>query len=46
MSQATAAKLSQIAKAMSTPKRKVSPMQVAAQLVEEALARVKVEKAK
>ena len=44
MSQATAAKLAQIAKAMSTPERKVSPMQVAAQLVEEAVALVQVKK--
>ncbi len=40
MSQATAAKLARIAKVMSTPKRRVSPMQVAAQLVEDAVARV------
>jgi hypothetical protein len=42
MSQATAEKLAQIAKALSSPQRKVSPMQVAAQLVEEAVARVRV----
>lgn len=41
MSQATAEKLAQIAKALSSPQRKVSPMQVAAQLVEEAVARVR-----
>jgi hypothetical protein len=40
MSQATARKLAQIAEAMSTPERKVSPMQVAAQLLEEAVGRV------
>jgi hypothetical protein len=44
MSQATAEKLAQIAKALSSPQRKVSPMQVAAQLVEEAVARVRVKK--
>jgi hypothetical protein len=42
MSQATAQKLAQIAKALSSSQRKVSPMQVAAQLVEEAVARVRV----
>src|SRR5438445_13815316 len=46
MSQATAAKLAQIAKAMSTRKRKISPMQVAAQLVEEAVARVHIKNTK
>jgi len=46
MSQATATKLAQIAKAVSTPQRKVSAMQVAAQLVEEAVARVEVKKVK
>jgi hypothetical protein len=40
MSEATAAKLAQIADALSTPERKISPMQVAAQLLEEALSRV------
>jgi hypothetical protein len=40
MSEATAQRLAEIAEAMSTPKRKVSPMQVAAQLLEEALGRV------
>jgi hypothetical protein len=35
MSEATAQKLAEIAEAMSTPQRKVSPMQVAAQLLEE-----------
>ena len=40
MSGATAAKLTQIAEALSTPERKVSPMQVAAQLLEEAVGRV------
>jgi hypothetical protein len=40
MSKATARKLEELAAALSTPQRKVSPMQVAAQLLEEALARV------
>ena len=44
MSQKTARKLASIAKAMSTPERKVSPMQVAAQLLQEALARLESEK--
>jgi hypothetical protein len=37
MSEATAQRLAEIAEAMSTPRRKVSPMQVAAQLLEEAV---------
>lgn len=37
MSEETARKLAVIAEAMSTPTRKVSPMQVAAQLLEEAV---------
>jgi hypothetical protein len=37
MSEATAQRLAEIAEAMSTPERKVSPMQVAAQLLEEAV---------
>ena len=37
MSEATAAKLARLAEEMSTPDRKVSPMQVAARLLEEAL---------
>jgi hypothetical protein len=40
MSETTAAKLAEIAAAMSSPERKVSPMQVAAQLLEEAVGRV------
>src|SRR5437764_6934509 len=43
MSEATAQKLAQLAEAMSTPERKVSPMQVAAQLLEEAVARLPLE---
>ena len=43
MSAATAAKLAQIADAMSTDERKVRPMQVAAQLLEEAVDRVQVQ---
>lgn len=43
MSDATAKKLAAIASALSTPKRKVSPMQVAAQLLEDAVGRVKVD---
>src|SRR5438067_13747391 len=35
MSEATAQRLAEIAEAMSTPERKVSPMQVAGQLLEE-----------
>ena len=42
LSKATAAKLAQMAKAMSTPERKISPMQLAAHLVEEAVARLQV----
>jgi hypothetical protein len=38
MSEATAEKLAQLAEALSTAERKVSPMQVAAQLLEEAVA--------
>lgn len=41
MSEATFAKLSQMAEDLSTPERRVSPMQVAAQLLEEALGRVR-----
>jgi hypothetical protein len=37
MSRSTARKLAKIAKAMSSPNRKVSPMQVAAQLLQEAV---------
>jgi hypothetical protein len=44
MSKGTARKLSRIAKALSTPERKVSPMQIAAQLLEEAVGRVEVKK--
>ncbi len=40
MSKATAKKLAEIAEEISTSKRKVSPMQVAAQLLEEALGSV------
>lgn len=40
MSEATVQILAQIAEAMSTPERKVSPMQVAAQLLEEAVSHV------
>jgi hypothetical protein len=40
MSEATARKLAEIAETLSTPERKVSPMQVAAQLLEEAVGRV------
>ncbi len=40
MSQATRQRLAVIAEAMSTPQRQVSPMQVAAQLLEEAVSRV------
>jgi hypothetical protein len=40
MSEATRQRLEEIAEAMSTPERRVSPMQVAAQLLEEAVARV------
>jgi len=43
MSEATARKLAEIAEAMCTSGRKVSPMQVAAQLLEEALARMEAE---
>jgi hypothetical protein len=38
MSEATAEKLAQLAEVLSTDERKVSPMQVAAQLLEEAVA--------
>ena len=38
MSAATAEKLAALAEAMSTPERKISPMQVAAHLLEEAVA--------
>lgn len=40
MSAATTQKLTKLAEALSTPNRKVSPMQVAAQLLEEALGKV------
>ena len=40
MSEATQRRLAEIAEAMSTPERRVSPMQVAAQLLEEAVGRV------
>ena len=40
MSAATERKLVELAEAMSTPGRKVSPMQVAAQLLEGAVARL------
>jgi hypothetical protein len=40
MSEATRQRLVEIAEAMSTPERRVSPMQVAAQLLEEAVVRV------
>src|SRR2546426_2535646 len=40
MSQKTARKLARIAKALSTSQRQVSPMQVAAQLLQEAVTRV------
>ncbi|MCI0458752.1 MAG: hypothetical protein L0Z62_17475 [Gemmataceae bacterium] len=40
MSEATFQKLSQLAEQLSTPARKVSPMQVAAQFLEEAVGRV------
>lgn len=40
MSEATVEKLTRIAETLSGPERKVSPMQVAAQLLEEALGRV------
>ncbi len=42
MSEATQRRLVEIAKEISTPDRRVSPMQVAAHLLEEALARVDV----
>jgi hypothetical protein len=42
MSEGTARKLAEIAEALSTAQRKVSPMQVTAQLLEEAVNRVKV----
>lgn len=42
MSAATQRRLAEIAAAMSTPRRRVSPMQVAAQLLEEAVGRVEV----
>jgi hypothetical protein len=42
MSEATAQKLAQIAVVLSTPERKVSPMQVAAQLLEEAVDHVQI----
>jgi hypothetical protein len=40
MSEATFQVLTQVAEAMSTPERKVSPMQVAAHLLEEAVSQV------
>jgi hypothetical protein len=42
MSAATQRRLAEIAEQMSTPERRVSPMQVAAQLLEEAVSRVPV----
>src|SRR6516162_8289576 len=42
MSETTRRRLVEIAEAMSTPERRVSPMQVAAQLLEEAVERVPV----
>jgi hypothetical protein len=39
LSEATAQRLAQIAEELSTPERKVNPMQVAAQLLEEAVGR-------
>jgi hypothetical protein len=41
MSEATLEQLTQMAEAMSSPQRRISPMQVAAQLLEEALGRVR-----
>src|SRR5712692_783348 len=41
MSEATLQNLTQLAENLSTPERKVSPMQVAAQLLEEALGQVR-----
>jgi hypothetical protein len=43
MSEATLRQLAQMAEEMSTPQRRISPMQVAAQLLEEALERVPVQ---
>ncbi len=43
MSEKTRRRLAEIAKAMSTPERQVSPMQVAAQLLEEVVARVEMD---
>src|SRR5437588_421223 len=40
MSEETAKKLTEIAEALSTPERRVSPMQVAAQLLEDAVGRL------
>jgi hypothetical protein len=40
MSAATTRKLAKLAEALSTSERKVSPMQVAAQLLEEAVKRI------
>jgi hypothetical protein len=45
MSEETRVRLAQIAQQMSTPERQVSPMQVAAQLLEEAVSRVPLGKA-
>ena len=45
MSDATVRRLTELAEEMSTAERKVSPMQVAAQLLEEALGRVGVQRA-
>ena len=45
MSEETRVRLAQIAQQMSTPERQVSPMQVAAQLLEEAVSRVTLGKA-
>jgi hypothetical protein len=44
MSKKTARTLASLAKAMSTPERKVSPMQVAAQLLQEAVGFVEIKK--
>jgi hypothetical protein len=41
MSEATLGQLARMAEEMSTPQRRISPMQVAAQLLEEALERVR-----
>jgi hypothetical protein len=46
MSEVTRQRLAQIAEVMSTPERRVSPMQVAAQLLEEAVNHVRIEAGK